>query len=118
MTTTLRQNSGQLQFTVAGSPVVGGTGFLLVDTFGVIGADAAVGDLGVLDATPGHVHEIACNSADVILQGDSLYWDDGASELTLTGAGNFYAGKAFTAAAGGVVLCEVMIVNGNGVLGV
>lgn len=115
---TLRQDQGLITFTAAGT-LVSGQGFLLGDTFGVIGADAESGDLAVLDAQPGRIHELPCNSADVIGAGDSLYWDDGASELVnvAAAAGNFYAGKAANAAAGGIVLVELMLVNGNGIVG-
>ena len=114
---TLRQDQGLIQFTVSGAAVVSGEAFLLSDTFGVIGADAAIGELAVLDAQPGRIHEIVCNAVDVIGVGDSLFWDATPGELTLTALGNFYVGKAASAAAGGDVLVELMLVNGNAVVG-
>ncbi len=117
MAATLRQDQGLIQFTAAAT-LTSGQFLLLGETVGVVGADAVSGELAVLDAQPGRIHEVACNSADVITVGLSLFWDDGASELTLDQVGNFYAGKAASAAAGGIVLVELMIVNGDGVVGI
>lgn len=107
-----RQDCGLIQFTAAGT-LTSGQGFLLNETFGVIGADAVSGELAVLHAQPGNIFELACLTTDVILVGDSLYWDVGNDELTLVAAGNWYAGKAANAAGNGVVLVELMIVNGS-----
>jgi len=56
---------------------------------------AAIGD--VYSAQLNEVWEAPAASADVIAIGDKLYFDAGASELTISAAGNTYAGYAFNA---------------------
>lgn len=107
-----RQDTGLIQFTAAGT-LTSGQGFLLGETFGVIGADAIAGEEAVLHAQPGNVFELPCLTTDVIGVGDSLYWDVSADELTLVATANWFAGKAANAAGNGVVLVELMIVNGS-----
>lgn len=116
MATNQRQSRGLLDFTAA-EDLVSGQVYLLGDTVGVVQNTAATGAAAVLDATPGHVYEVPCLGTDVVGVGDSLFWDDTNARMTLTATGNFYAGKAANESPNGVTVVEVMLVNGNAVVG-
>lgn len=72
--------------------------------------DAAANQADVPAWDGGHIFRYAKLSTDVIAKGDALYFDDGNDRLTLVAAsGNFYAGRAASAAGNGATTVEVDI---------
>ena len=80
---------------------------LMGTKIGVCVADIANTATGPVRVTG--VHSIAKLSTDVVAQGAALYWDNGNTRLTVTSAGNTYAGWATAAAGNGVttVNCKI-----------
>lgn len=91
------QDGARLQYAnSSGSTITSGTGVLVGKRLGVAVADIANNTTGVL-AMDG-VFLLPKTLANVIAQGDLLYWNDTAKELTSTASGNTFAGYAHKAA--------------------
>jgi predicted RecA/RadA family phage recombinase len=72
---------------------------LLGSLFGVAAEDAAEGATVEIALTG--VYDLPKHSGDVVTAGASLYWDDGAGEITITPASDSVLIGAATEAAGG-----------------
>ncbi|WP_238372427.1 DUF2190 family protein [Heliomarina baculiformis] len=78
--------------------VLSGAGVIIGNLFGVANGDAQTGKPVVL-STVG-VFDLPKKTADDIAVGDTVYWDDTNSELTVTATDNTRVGVAITANAG------------------
>lgn len=76
-----------------------GAGVLIGTRVGVCLADITANTSGPAQVVG--VFKLPKLSTDVVAQGAALYWDNTNSRLTVTSAGNTYAGYAFAAAANG-----------------
>ena len=90
-----------VELTAPGGGVVSGQMLKISDLLVIAMGSAAATEK--FSASLGGVHSIKKKSADVVAEGDTLYWDDSAKELTSTTTGNFLAGAALKAAGNGVV---------------
>ena len=84
-----------------------GAGTLIGTKVGVAINDTSISTQGPF-AIDG-VYELPKLSTDVVTQGAALYWDNTNLRLTLTSAGNTYAGYAFAAAGNGVTTAQVVL---------
>ena len=100
------QEGDVLNFT-AGANVSSGQPVLIGKRLGIALSDVASGANGSL-AVEG-VFTVTKVTADVVGQGELLYWDAAASKLTTTSAGNTLAGYAAAAAGNGVTTVEINI---------
>lgn len=86
MVTTYLQRGDAVDFTVAGSAVSSGDPHLDGVRFGIVIADAAVGEVATKQ-TVGVFDGLPILGTDVVSgPGIPLYWDDGNSRLTITAA--------------------------------
>lgn len=99
---------GKILSLTAGSAISSGDPVQVGQIFGVAVADAASG--ATVEVAVEGVFELACASADVIAEGDLLYWD--GSQLTKTASENLLVGAAVTAAGTGVTSCQVVLSTG------
>lgn len=84
-----------------------GAGTLIGTKVGVAINDVAISTQGVFSIDG--VYELPKLTTDVVTQGAALYWDNTNLRLTLTSAGNTYAGYAFAAAGNGVLTAQVVL---------
>ncbi|MDT8998355.1 DUF2190 family protein [Paucibacter sp. APW11] len=80
----------------------------------LIGTKVGVALTTIKANTPGAVRvtgvwTIAKLGTDVVAQGAALYWDNTNKRLTVTAAGNTYAGYAAAAAGSGVTTVDIKI---------
>ena len=110
MANTFRQPGDTIDITLSATKTVGlfeQVGFLV----GVYMKAGVSGD--VVPFMIAQVHEAPVATADVIAVGDSLYWDVADAEFNKTAAANLFSTKAITAAAGGIVLANVLLLPGG-----
>jgi len=91
----------------AGAAYASGDVVVLTDTIGIALGAIASGKAGVV-RTEG-VFQLAKLSTDNIGQGQKVYWDNTNKRITLTSAGNTYAGKAYAAAGASTTSVQVKI---------
>lgn len=100
-----------IPFTVAGSAVTSGQGYVLGSIVGVIEGDAAVGATGQLRRL-GVVTMTKLGSDDITAAGTKVYWDDGNSRLTTTASTHMFAGWSYDAP-GTATTMEVILAGGD-----
>lgn len=101
MSTNQKQaDAANLTLVAPSGGVVSGTAYLIGSIFGVALKSEAAGE-DVVIQTQG-VYALPVKSSDVVAQGDVLYWDDTAKELTKTASGNYRVGSATGAAGSGI----------------
>lgn len=101
---------GTIPTTAPTGGVSSGDPFLIGDVVGVAAVDAEQG--ADLEAHIEGVFTLPKASADVIGQGDVLYWDDAAGNFTTTATDNTKAGIAFRAAGNGATSMDVKLTPG------
>lgn len=105
-----------VEWTNTGSAVTSGAVVTVGELLGIAAVDIANGATGTV-AIEG-VFEVACNSADVISQGQTLTWDASASEFVDTNTpatgDNVGGAVAVTAAGSGVTSVLVKLLPGSG----
>lgn len=84
-----------------------GAATLIGTKIGVAVADVAISTQGVFYVKG--VFELPKLTTDVVTQGAALYWDNTNLRLTLTSAGNTYAGYAYAAAGNGVTTAQIVL---------
>ena len=89
--------------------VVSGQAILIGIKLGVSLKDYAVNELGAYRVTG--VISLPKKAADAPAAGAALYWDNTNKYITVTAAGNTYAGWAFAAAAGADSTVAIKINN-------
>ena len=89
-----------------GSAVSAGDVVLISELVAVATHDIAANALGAVAYTG--CWEIA-KAADTIAQGDAVYWDSTASNITTTATANTFAGHAAAAAASGDSVVRVVL---------
>lgn len=87
------QSSKAIQF-VAAAAVVGGQALQIGSMFGIVAADTAQDDTGVLERE-GVYKDLPSVSNAAFTKGDKLYWDDTAKKLTKISTSNLAVGHAF-----------------------
>lgn len=89
---------GEVLDHTAAAALTSGTPFLIGKRLGVPLTDAAIGDTIAVKVKG--VFNLTKVTADVVGQGDVLYWDNTAKKLTTTVGTNTVAGYAASAASG------------------
>lgn len=108
--------AGEHLTVTAPAALVSGEMFAIGSLF-MVALHAAANGAEVVGATEG-VWTLTCNADDVIAVGAPLYFDASEDELTLTAAGNIYAGIAVSAAGATVTSVDVKLgQTSNAVLG-
>ena len=98
----------EMAFTSAPYGGSAGDGVLIGDTFGIAKANFLLSNAVTLVFwSPGR--NITKTTPLVITQGDALYWDDGAREVTKTAAGNHHIGLAAADALSGATTVTTML---------
>ena len=93
MATNFIQEGNVLTFTAPSGGVTSGQGVLIGDTFGIVLADADEGD----ECEVGTVGVYTIDKAtDAMIEGEKLWWDDSAKNVTTTSASNTLAGVCVT----------------------
>lgn len=100
------QDGDVLDYT-PGTAVASGAMVVYGTKVGVALADIAANATGPLAVSD--VFTLPKLSTDVIAVGAAVYWDNTNKRITVTSAGNTYAGYATTAAGNGVATCTVNI---------
>lgn len=100
------QDGTRLTYSNTGAAIASGAGVLVGTKLGVACVDiAATTGKGAL-CMKGVVN-LPKLSTDVVAQGAALYWDNTNKRLTVTSAGNTYAGYAFKDAGNGVATVDI-----------
>lgn len=99
-----QQKGDVLALTAPSGGVTSGTAVLISDLLVMPMASAAVGE--TFSGVAVGIFEITKKSADVMAEGDKVFWDDGNDRLTVTSTGNILVGVCTTAAGGGLVLVD------------
>lgn len=94
-----------------GDVVVFATGAAGVGFIGVSVSTIAPGLTGSVDVAG--LYKLSALSTDTFTQGQAIFWDAANLRLTVTSAGNTFAGRAATPKAAGVTSANCLI-NGNG----
>jgi len=118
MSANYKQKGNTLEYSNTGSAISSGDVVTVGDLLGIAETDIAA-TTGVGTVAIEGVFEVACNSADVITQGQILDWDASANEFVdaigSAASGDLENGVvAMTAAGNGVTLVEVKLLPGNG----
>lgn len=117
MSANYTQKGDTLEYSNSGSAISSGDVVIIGGLVGIAETDIAATSGAGTVCIEG-VFEVACNTADLITQGQTLTWDDSASEFvdTNTPASGDNAGGvvAMEAAGSGVVLVEVKLLPGQG----
>lgn len=100
------QKGDVLSYTAVAA-VASGAVVVIGKRIGIVLGDIAAGATGTVQVT--EVWNVTKLAADVVAQGDLLYWDAANSRLTTTAAGNTLAGYAAAAAGGGVATVSIKI---------
>lgn len=93
------QEGEVIDVTVSGSAVASGDVVLVGSLVGVAQISAAVGE--VCSVALEGVYTVPKKSTDTFNQGDKLYWDNSAKNVTTTTSGNTFAGFAWIAGGNG-----------------
>ena len=91
----------------APADVLSGAGVIMGSLFGVANGDAQTGKPVVL-STVG-VFDLPKKTADDLIIGETVYWDDANGEVTETATGNTKIGVAIAAAGAGINSAQVRL---------
>lgn len=102
-------NSGDtIEYTNSGSAIASGAAVVFGNRIGIAeAAIAATSGTGALKMKGRYT--LTKLTADDVHAGDSLFWDNGNSRLTLTGTGNTFAGYAAAAAGTSATTVDVIL---------
>jgi len=101
------QEGEVLDFTAGGAAVASGAVVVMGKRIGIVLADIPALSTGSVSVTG--VWNQSKLPADVVAQGDELYWDDAADRMTKTAGANVLAGYATSAAGAGTTTVNVKI---------
>jgi len=101
------QEGEVIDFTAGGAAVPSGAVVVMGKRIGIVLADIPALTTGSASVTG--VWNQPKVPAEVVAQGDELYWDDAADRMTKTAGANVLAGYATAAAGAGVTTVNVKI---------
>ena len=101
------QEGDQLSYTAGGTAIPSGAVVLMGKRIGIALADIPANTQGTVSVAG--VWSVTKLAADVVGQGDLLYWDAANSRLTTTASGNTQAGFAVAPAAASVATVSIKI---------
>lgn len=111
MATNFVQKGEVINFVTNGA-VVSGAVVKINDLIGIAQTAASASGQTITVALEG-VFNVKVKAADVVAQGNPLYWDATNSEMTLTETDNTFAGYAFTASAASVSSVHIKLAASN-----
>ena len=99
-----------VDYTNSGSAITSGQPVLIGTRLGIAkDAIAATTGTGILHVEG--VWTVTKLTADVVTQGQALYWDNGNSRLTTTVGSNVLAGWAYAAASGSATTVQIKLLG-------
>lgn len=100
---------GKMISFVAAAAVLSGQGLLIGTLFGVVAADAAIGEGGEMAIHGVYSLPKATGASTGGAQGTAAYWDDTAKKVTAVSTSNTLIGKFNATCANGDTTCEVIL---------